>query len=183
MIFLSAPVCALFLLFLVPESPTHLVKKDKITGAEDAILKCYGPQYDAQAEVSRIQLGLKNTSVGRSEGWIKMFKRPEVWKPFCILIGLSIIQQFSGMSIMRAYAVKIFDEVFHASGNVTSRLSADCEQQIANEAYFAAILIGSMRLFSSLLLSKLLYHVKRRPMYFLSGKYYYIGEPRKTHHY
>ncbi len=43
------------------------------------------------------------------------FKRPEVTKPFLIIIFLSIIQQFSGMSVLRAYVVKIFAKVFETS--------------------------------------------------------------------
>jgi len=43
------------------------------------------------------------------------FKRPEVTKPFLIIMFLSIIQQFSGMSILRAYVVKIFNKIFETS--------------------------------------------------------------------
>ena len=45
----------------------------------------------------------------------------------------------------------------------------DCNH-VAKEAYIAAIIIGVMRLLSSLLLSKLLYHFKRRHLYLVSGK-------------
>ena len=37
----------------------------------------------------------------------------QVFKPFLIVLFLRLIQQFSGMSILSAYVVKIFDEVFH----------------------------------------------------------------------
>ena len=36
-------------------------------------------------------------------------------KPFLIIIFLSIIQQFSGMSILRAYVVKIFNKIFETT--------------------------------------------------------------------
>lgn len=167
---MGPPLLALLLLFLVPESPTYLVKKDKITAAENAIQKCYGPHFDVGSEISRIQSGLQVQPCDH-EGWILMFKRPEVFKPFCIIIGLSIIQQFSGMSILRAYVVKIFADVFDNSGNQTTiRQPGECEHNVPAEAYIAAILIGFMRFLSSLLLSKLLYHFRRRTMYFLSGE-------------
>ena len=40
-------------------------------------------------------------------------QHPEIYQPFLIIVTLSIIQQFSGMSILRTYVVKIFDQVFH----------------------------------------------------------------------
>ena len=43
------------------------------------------------------------------------FKRPEVLKPFLIILLLSVIQQFSGMSVLRGYVVKIFGKIFSES--------------------------------------------------------------------
>ena len=39
----------------------------------------------------------------------------EVHKPFIIIMLLSVVQQFSGMSVLRAYVVKIFNKVFEES--------------------------------------------------------------------
>ena len=93
---------------------------------------------------------------------IEMFKKPEVYKPFQIIVLLGFVQQFSGMTILRSYVVKIFNDIFEK--NVKEK---GC---VAQEAYIAAIIIGLTRLISSLLLSKLLYHFARRRIYFLSGK-------------
>ena len=82
------------------------------------------------------------------------------------------------MTILRAYVVKIFNGIFQALENESidsfdkktlDERANDCSH-VANEAYIAAIIIGVIRLFSSLLLSKLLYHFKRRNLYFISGK-------------
>ena len=43
------------------------------------------------------------------------FKRPEVLKPFLIILLLSVIQQFSGMSVLRGYVVRIFGKIFASS--------------------------------------------------------------------
>ena len=43
----------------------------------------------------------------------KLTKNPEVYKPFLIVLFLCVVQQFSGMSVLRAYVVKIFNEVFN----------------------------------------------------------------------
>jgi hypothetical protein len=104
-----------------------------------------------------------------------MFKRPEVMKPFLIIMAMSVVQQFSGMSILRSYVVKIFNEVFKSGNDLDlerqNSIECDPEQKVAGEAYLAAIVIGITRLFSSLLLSKLLYHFRRRSLYIWSGKY------------
>ena len=46
---------------------------------------------------------------------------PEVYKPFLIIVFVSLVQQFSGVSVIRAYSVAIFDTVFSnlSSSNMT----------------------------------------------------------------
>ncbi len=43
---------------------------------------------------------------------VRQMKAPEVYKPILIVMMMSVIQQFSGMSILRAYVVKIFNNIF-----------------------------------------------------------------------
>ena len=91
---------------------------------------------------------------------------------------LSTVQQFSGMSILRAYVVKIFDEVFTenqnhnastTSLNCTLNMPSSSVSSISTEAYVSAIILGIVRLIASLLLSRLLRNFRRRFMYFLSA--------------
>ena len=50
------------------------------------------------------------------------------------------------------------------------KVQKNCDDtKVADEAYFAALMIGAMRLIASLLSSKLLYHYRRRAMYFFSA--------------
>ena len=119
-----------------------------------------------------IKTGLqtKNSTTSKKSQLLKNLKKPEAYKPFLIIILLGIIQQFSGMTILRAYVVKIFNGIFQTnSHDHVDELKCDCDH-VAKEAYIAAIIIGITRLISSLLLSKLLYHFKRRHLYFVSGK-------------
>ena len=63
----------------------------------------------------------------------KLTKNPEVYKPFLIVLFLCVVQQFSGMSVLRAYVVKIFNEVFnHHSSYYSSpfHTAADLSQQL-----------------------------------------------------
>ena len=87
---------------------------------------------------------------------------PEVYKPFLIIVFVSLVQQFSGVSVIRAYSVAIFDTVFsnissgnmtvfseHDTGvnNVTSALVSSpgpCHHT-NSMAYIAAIVIGVCR--------------------------------------
>ena len=84
--------------------------------AHEALSKLYGPNYHVTEELEIIQDNLKKLrdSRGRKITYLKELNRhPEIYKPFLIIVILSIIQQFSGMSILRAYVVKIFNDVFH----------------------------------------------------------------------
>ena len=93
---------------------------------------------------------------------------------------LSIVQQFSGMSILRAYVVKIFNDVFSENGNGGTTIASltNCTTasgltstatSTSSEAYISAIILGLVRFFASLLLSRLLRRFRRRFMYFLSA--------------
>ena len=171
MVAIGPPIIAFCLSFLLPESPIQLLRKNKLKSAERIIKKIYGPKYDHQTHLTLAQLDLKEyqdkiISQDKRSSAIskhKRFQMPEVYQPFLIIVGLSLIQQFSGMSVMRSYVVNIFNDVFQ-SNNPDSQ---NCE--IDDMAYLAAILIGTMRLVSSLMLSKLLYHFRRRVMYFWSA--------------
>ena len=62
----------------------------------------------------------------------KLTKNPEVYKPFLIVLFLCVVQQFSGMSVLRAYVVKIFNEVFnhHSSYYLPFRTAVDLSKQL-----------------------------------------------------
>jgi len=176
---LSGFVCALF---LAPESPVFLLTKKRTVEAHEALHKLYGSNYRVSEEVEIIQDNLSKLRENRSRkiSYIRnLRKHPEIYQPFLIIVTLSIIQQFSGMSILRTYVVKIFDQVFHTlpSGSDTSDLNiTDCSKlegfgdgSISKEAYISAIIIGLVRLLASLLLSRLLREYCRRSMYFASA--------------
>ena len=142
--------------------------------AHQALFKLYGPNYRVTEEVEIIQDNLKKlrSTRGNKIAYLKNLpNHPQIYKPFIIIVTLSIIQQFSGMSILRAYPVKIFNEVF-LKPNISITNCTDGEIQhgsVSNEAYISAIIIGFVRLLASLLLAKLLRKYQRRSMYFVSA--------------
>lgn len=176
------PVCAFVsAVFLAPESPVFLLAKRRNVEAHEALYKLYGPDYRVTEEVEIIQNNLAKLRENRSRkiNYIRDLKEhPEIYKPFVIIAFLSIIQQVSGMSILRAYVVKIFNQVFHVEdfenvrNHTKSCESGETDDNIGNvsqEAYLSAIVIGLVRLVASLLLSKLLRKYCRRSMYFTSA--------------
>ena len=87
--------------------------------------------------------------------WKRFVDRPEVYKPFGIIIFLSLAQQFSSMSILRAYVVEIFDTLFTKNGtvqeigpgdNITCSFDGADYGTTSNNAYISAIIIGTARL-------------------------------------
>ena len=136
----------------------------RVVEAHQALFKLYGPNYRVTEEVEIIQEDLKKLreTRGKKSAYLKNLQNyPQIYKPFLIIVTLSIIQQFSGMSILRAYLVKIFDEVFNDDQDQGSKVS--------NEAYISAIIMGFVRLLASLILANLLRKYNRRHMYFASA--------------
>ena len=83
--------------------------------------------------------------------WRRFVDRPAVYKPFCIIMLLSLVQQFSGTTILRAYVVEVFHTIFREDGtveklegNITCPLSTSVTT--SDNAYIAAIVIGVVRL-------------------------------------
>ncbi len=92
--------------------------------------------------------------------------------------ALLLIQQFSGITILNVYAVKIFNEVFNSNGfskipeNKTVE-NLNCTIQTGNstssEAYISGISTVLVRLTSSFLLAGLLTKFRRRFMFMTSA--------------
>ena len=115
-----------------------------------SLLKLHGPDCEVEGQINSIQKSLlknrkteeiiveqteettaKDVSINLNN-FLKSFQktkrnlsRPEVLKPFLIIILLSVIQQFSGMSILRAYVVKIFGKIFENSEKVEGHFEGD----------------------------------------------------------
>ena len=174
------PITAFLSCMFVPESPVFLVKKGKLEEAEQSVARTFGPDHDNRMEVRIISDNLKQLreTKTRKSDYIRSIKdHPEVYKPLLIIVFLSLVQQFSGVSVIRAYVVKIFDEVFSdynhqysVEDHNKSMIVTQCtpESQTSGTAYTSAILIGVCRLISSVTLARLLKIYPRRSMHFLS---------------
>ena len=96
MIAIGPPILSFCLSFVTPESPIHLLRKNKFKSAERISKKIYGPKYNHQSHLTLAQLDLKEYQAKRNTGISihKRFQMPEVYQPFLIIVGLSAIQQF-----------------------------------------------------------------------------------------
>ena len=74
---------------------------------------------------------------------------PEVYKPFLIIVFVSVVQQFSGVSVIRAYSDAIFDTVFSNTTSYTNSSMMKGEGEVCHHtssmAYISAIVIGLCR--------------------------------------
>ena len=81
----------------------------------------------------------------------------------------SLVQQFSGATVIRGYVVKIFGAVFHPANSTAAFVCPGSGGLAAHPAYLAAILLGLVRLTSSLAITWLLVLYRRRTMYLASA--------------
>ena len=174
------PLLAFLLLFRSPESPVHLVSIGEEAKAEQSLMQINETGFDSLSHVKKIGLGLeeqRSRSVDKMNYVKNIEKHPEVYKPFLIILLLSVAQQFSGATILRGYVVKIFGAVFsprmnQLHDNITSPMcECDCDggPPLSQYAYYSAILVGAVRLISSLSLTSLLVRFKRRHLYLASA--------------
>ena len=111
------PVFAFFLLLQSPESPVHLVSIGQEAKAELSLKQISETGFDSLSQVKKIGIGLErqnSTAVNKLNYLKNIQKHPEIYKPFFIVLLLSVAQQFSGATILRGYVVKIFGAVFQA---------------------------------------------------------------------
>ena len=114
------PILAFFACIFSPDSPVFLTSQGQEHKALKSIKRLYGPKYDSVTDLDLIKIGLKNrSSISTKKSQIlQNLKTPEVYKPFLIIVLLGIVQQFSGMTILRAYVVRIFNGIFQTNDNV-----------------------------------------------------------------
>ncbi|XP_023343548.1 facilitated trehalose transporter Tret1 [Eurytemora carolleeae] len=177
---LVIPVLALISCILSPESPIYLVSKQQHKKAELSLKRLYGSEFKSRQEVLLLSESLNKIQRKRRskcEYLQNIRKHPDVYRPFLILIILSVVQQFSGVTVIRAYVVKIFHEVFRANNTENiGNMTINCEDinveggpnKTSGLAYMSAITIGLFRLAASLTLARLLLQFRRRNMYLLS---------------
>jgi hypothetical protein len=111
------PVLSFILWFWASESPIFLLRCEDGDAAAQTLKKLYGKDFDTDQEICRIRTGLEWTAEqapdkNALEKLFNILKRPDLYKPFGILMLMYFIQQFSGIAIIKSYVVVIFNEIF-----------------------------------------------------------------------
>ena len=91
----------------------QLFQQGKINQANDALKVLYGPKYNIEEELEIIQENIakqkqklvsptKETikTMDTFKSKLKQIRVPQIYKPLLIVMLMSVIQQFSGMSVL-----------------------------------------------------------------------------------
>ncbi|KAK7066654.1 hypothetical protein SK128_010982 [Halocaridina rubra] len=117
----------LFIVPLLPESPTHLLVKGKEEKARQILLRLRGKHVNLDEEIQ--QLKAKNERIDGESGW-KILAKSNILKKCSIVFGLFLISNFCGSEVIRANALRMLQ---------TSGLSLDKE---LSTIYIFVLLLG-----------------------------------------
>ena len=89
----AAPALALVMVLRSPESPVHLVSRDRMEEAERSLKKLHNDGYDATEDLQIVRESLEKTKADDSqvsmlETLKELNKHPELYKPFLIVSSL-----------------------------------------------------------------------------------------------
>ena len=87
-----------------PYITPHGMKKRLGENMSNAVCCILLIRYNVKQELDIIQSNiaqLRRAAHRRTGVWQRFISQPEIYKPFFIIIMLSVIQQFSGISILR----------------------------------------------------------------------------------
>ncbi|XP_055839746.1 facilitated trehalose transporter Tret1-2 homolog isoform X2 [Episyrphus balteatus] len=105
-------VFTLILTFLIPESPTWLIVKDRLEESRKSLrffrgLRNAPYSTEFEHEFSVLQKSLALADGEHTPHFWEAIRAPEVYKPLLIMIGFFACQQFSGIFVVVVYAVQI----------------------------------------------------------------------------
>lgn len=144
---LVLPIIAAVSLFLIPETPSWLVRNNRSERALKALKFLRNNESHAQDELKTIQqrLDQEKVTTKTNENIFRLCCQRAAYKPLLIVIVFSILQMFSGTFIVVFYAIDIISEF---GGNI--------------EPKSAAILTSIVRCLCTLAICFILLVVRRR---------------------
>lgn len=109
--FLAFSVLCFFLLSIVPESPNWLVGNGQVEKAVEVLSKIRKTENEVKCEILEMEIHYELVKAIRKDIPSTVLDLLGCWRPFCILIGLFLLEQFSGYNILVSYTVNFFKEL------------------------------------------------------------------------
>ena len=102
------PLCTIFVMFFMPESPFYLVSKNKEIAALESLIWLRGNTNDVNFELEQLKKSLQEQQENTNFSRKKLFTQGVYFKPFIIALTLMFAQQFSGIAVITQYMKPIF---------------------------------------------------------------------------
>lgn len=149
------PLMGFLILIDAPESPTWLASRGRIDECTENFYWYRGTCLESKTEVDKMILNQTYTNKSQSgiKRLLKNLKKPEFWKPLCIMITFFIITQLCGVNVIGAYTPIMMKALTGGSIN----------------EYLAMLAIDILRCISLVFACILLKKQSRRPMALISG--------------
>lgn len=149
------PLAALLLMFLFPETPSYLIARNRPEQARNALQRFRGSTYNVNQEMETLVNFSNKNNIKRLTGFREIvggLLKPNALKPYTLLFLYFLIYQCSGTNVLTFYAVEIFKD----SGASLNK-------------YLAAVILGVVRLASTIVACILCRKCGRRPLTMVSS--------------
>ncbi|CAK9833643.1 Facilitated trehalose transporter Tret1 [Anthophora retusa] len=149
------PLAALLLMFLFPETPSYLISRSRPEKARKALKQFRGSTCNINQEMEALINFSNKNNIKRLTGFretVSALLKPNALKPFTLLFLYFLIYQWSGTNVITFYAVEIFQD----SGATLNK-------------YLAAVILGVVRLSSTIAACILCRKCGRRPLTMVSS--------------
>ncbi|CAL1686914.1 unnamed protein product [Lasius platythorax] len=144
-------ILSLALTRMLPETPAWLASRDRTDEAKEALLWLRGPGFNVDKEYQELR-DANAKRKKKEESLLRALHKPNVWKPFLILLVFFALQQLSGIYVILFYAVNVLEDI-----------GVDVNE------YAASVGMGVIRLFASILGAGLANTFGRKCLAFVSG--------------
>ena len=104
MVGIVIPIVAIFFAMRIPETPRYYLLRGRKKDALKSLTALRGDNYDVNDECRDIEESL---DVDTQFSWSE-FKKPELYQPLIVSVGLMVFQQFMGINVVMFYTVSIF---------------------------------------------------------------------------